>query len=266
MTEFDLIIEATRRDFLKQIGATLAAAAQQQLSTHHQSVAAKSIYDITKFINDDNCLAQALSNMWSDQDRDYSDIQLTNTVKKVQGAFAAGNPIKSTELLKQFFLASNDVTAAIYRNFSDLFKSNDVEFDNDYLADWVYKMYDGMNGNTDEDFSLIQMYLPPGDIIYNGEIMYKADQLTKRGIFDSIQDVNKYYDKSISNFEEDSYTYNQDATYNQDEDVDDIPQHHDHVEGAKKSIDNTHSQLGIRRDSAWYESVLKEQDSSTNRY
>lgn len=250
MTEFDLIIEATRRGFLKQIGGALAAAVSPMPVTRAvASTTSPTAYDISAFLTPEKISEIALD-MWYDNDNEAAydgDVEedTANYTKKVLNQLKTGKPL-DTDFLRAILL--NGKNDSIYKHATDAFKLANPSLNDDELKTYL-RVVDDMREcpGLGDAFTELKAYLPPGDIVANGRVIFSGDDLVETGFFDSLDDVKTNaadYINHIKKWADETAEYNKVEQQAQ----------------AKKSIDNTHSQLGIRRDSAWYESVLKEQD------
>lgn len=256
--DFYIIIEATRRGFLKQIGGALATAvAPMPAAKAVTNTVATSIhgYEISAF-----SLSGVISDMWQAHNKTYTEEQLLAAVSKLSKTLESGRLPKSRELIQRLLYEplGTEVSEMLSArgkqtandSYEDASNSNSWAFD-----DWFNNWCDGANIMDDLEtaYDAVAQLAIPKDITYKGRVVMKAADAIKNNILCSQSDVIDNIDSTMNDFNDYADEVQADAEH---------ANHEADVENAKDTIKDTHSQLGIRRDSAWYESVLKEQDNS----
>ena len=246
MTEFDTIIEATRRGFLKQAAGALAAsvtpitktvtaAAPQALKT--------ATYDIAAIVSSPETMQKIYTSLsWYDP---TSLPPFDKWYGKIKTSFESGKGINDIDLIQHLIIRFTETDQQYAKSLRSMMKVLNGEDENTCLD----SIYSYMDDDMEDAFD----YILPADISYNGKIIYSKDSLLKHNIFNPAEDVKERIYGEVENVLQNREDF---------ESGEAAEQHEQDVKDAEDTIKDTHSQLGIRRDSAWYESVLKEQDKA----
>lgn len=258
MTEFDIIIEATRRGFLKQAAGAIAASVTPIKLT--KTALSIPTYDITPVISNTHIMQRIYDTVSRG-----SKIPFEEWYRQVLHSLSNGQGIKDSlfvkEVVAEFMADTNegiDVLDSILKQ-TELTPGNELDhfMGEVWQGDWCNPNY----SNTGRNFLDV---VPASDIVYNGKVVYSKESLLKAKVLPdastvvkTLQDLEKDFAEdlaaNLAQNEIDAEEYEAELNRNRDDDDDGSDEERDDNE-------DHHSQLGIRRDSAWYESVLKEQD------
>lgn len=253
-TKLDALIEATRRGFLKQIAGTFGAmTAPISKSVAAPVEAAKSFFDLGKVD-----LKSALASYWTTQNNDLKldDITLERNVLKLQRMLSSGKMPKNVALVKHLLYPLIQTTA-----YEDLgaWAERESQHD-DQFGDWYNRWFENWTDNLSTEnigtvYDAMSKVVLPRDIVYKGRTIMSANSAVEQDILSSPNEVKSYFDDMLCDW--DDYSDSIDELHDRATDGKSL-QRNDKIKDAQKEIDNTHSNLGTRRDSAWYESVMRD--------
>jgi Arc/MetJ-type ribon-helix-helix transcriptional regulator len=263
-----ILYEASRRDFLKQVGGAIGAAATATgpmkavaataapIKAAVSSILPKMVYDITRALTSDD-IYEIVETFLLAKDVEVTDNKITKSVESLRKMLSNGKLPNDSVLIDSILAHHRDMHSIMSRTLTTVYDASydaseiasdeeigEAERMNNDIEDYVESETDG---NIGDYMDHIRGLLPPGDIIYNGKVLVPMDKLVKRGIFLPAAEVEKYALSELSIMRDNIADHEKWLQHTADKTQ--------KIADAESSIKDTHADLGQRRPSAWYEST-----------